>query len=228
MAANSSTSSATLGVIIGNRDFFPDVLVGEARKDIVNLFEQLAIKPIMLTPEGQVKVLDFGVAKLTERPGSGAAGGLGAALAALGAELVPGAAYVLEAVGFRERAAAADLVVTGEGTVDRTTFGGKAPGEGGSVLLRMPAELKDKLREPADLKGRTVAVVSRGAILVYELIKVLEAGGLTLADINLKYIPFGQMATDMEAGTVSQPLIQIRASAHTLPALAVFLQHLPL
>lgn len=62
-------------------------------------------------------------------PGSGAAGGLGAALASLGAELVPGAAYVLEAVGFRERAAAADLVVTGEGTVDRTTFGGKAPGE---------------------------------------------------------------------------------------------------
>jgi glycerate kinase len=62
-------------------------------------------------------------------PGAGAAGGLGAALASLGAELVPGAAYVLEAVGFRERAAGADLVVTGEGTVDRTTFEGKAPGE---------------------------------------------------------------------------------------------------
>jgi glycerate kinase len=62
-------------------------------------------------------------------PGAGAAGGLGAALASLGAELVPGAAYVLDAIGFRERAAAADLVVTGEGTVDRTTFEGKAPGE---------------------------------------------------------------------------------------------------
>ena len=62
-------------------------------------------------------------------PGSGAAGGLGAALASLGAELVPGASYVLEAVGFREQAAASDLVVTGEGAVDRTTFEGKAPGE---------------------------------------------------------------------------------------------------
>jgi len=62
-------------------------------------------------------------------PGSGAAGGLGAALATLGAKLVPGAAYVLEAIGFRERAAAADLVVTGEGTVDLTTYEGKAPGE---------------------------------------------------------------------------------------------------
>src|SRR5438094_3026158 len=44
-------NSTTLGVIIGNRDFFPDVLVGEARKDFVKLFEQLAIKPIMLSPE---------------------------------------------------------------------------------------------------------------------------------------------------------------------------------
>jgi len=62
-------------------------------------------------------------------PGSGAAGGLGAALASLGAELVPGAQFLFELTGFRERVARADLVVTGEGTVDRTTFEGKAPGE---------------------------------------------------------------------------------------------------
>jgi glycerate kinase len=70
-------------------------------------------------------------------PGGGAAGGFGAALASLGAELVPGAAYVLETVGFHEHAAQADLVVTGEGTVDRTTFDGKAPGE----AVRACAEL---------------------------------------------------------------------------------------
>jgi len=66
---------------------------------------------------------------LVKLQGGGAAGGLGAALASLGGQLVPGAAYVLEAIGFRERAECADLVVTGEGTVDRTTFDGKAPGE---------------------------------------------------------------------------------------------------
>lgn len=76
----------------------------------------------------------FPLAKL---PGGGAAGGLGAALAALGAELVPGAAYVLDAIGFREHAARAELVVTGEGTVDRTSFEGKAPGE----AVRVCAEL---------------------------------------------------------------------------------------
>jgi len=39
---------ASLGVIIGNRDFFPDRLVAEARVDILALFEKLNLKPIML------------------------------------------------------------------------------------------------------------------------------------------------------------------------------------
>jgi glycerate kinase len=61
--------------------------------------------------------------------GAGAAGGLGAALAALGAELVPGAEAVLDLLGFDERLPGHDLVVTGEGEVDETTGTGKAPGE---------------------------------------------------------------------------------------------------
>ena len=64
-----------------------------------------------------------------ELPGSGAAGGLGAALAALGADLVPGAAAVLDLIGFDERLRECDLVVTGEGQVDETTAEGKAPAE---------------------------------------------------------------------------------------------------
>jgi glycerate kinase len=58
-------------------------------------------------------------------PGSGAAGGLGAALASLGAELVPGAEAVLDLLAFDPRPY--DLVVTGEGQVDQTTWEGKAP-----------------------------------------------------------------------------------------------------
>ena len=61
-------------------------------------------------------------------PGAGAAGGLGAALASLGAELVPGAELVLERTGFRQRLDGVALAVTGEGQVDRTTLEGKAPG----------------------------------------------------------------------------------------------------
>jgi glycerate 2-kinase len=60
-------------------------------------------------------------------PGCGAAGGLGAAFASLGAELLAGAAAVLDFVGFDP--ARFDLVVTGEGRVDATTSEGKAPVE---------------------------------------------------------------------------------------------------
>jgi glycerate kinase len=66
------------------------------------------------------------LAPFAELPGAGAAGGLGAALAALGAELVRGAELVLDTVGLDP--AGYDLVVTGEGTVDATTVRGKAPG----------------------------------------------------------------------------------------------------
>jgi L-fucose isomerase-like protein len=39
---------ATLGVILGNRDFFPDRLVSEARRDLMALFQDLNIQPVML------------------------------------------------------------------------------------------------------------------------------------------------------------------------------------
>ena len=62
-------------------------------------------------------------------PGGGAAGGLGAGLVAfLGARLRSGTSLVLESVGFAERLANADLVVTGEGAVDASSFTGKVVG----------------------------------------------------------------------------------------------------
>ena len=41
----------SIGVIIGNRDFFPDKLVGECRADLLQVFEVAGIKPIMLQEE---------------------------------------------------------------------------------------------------------------------------------------------------------------------------------
>ena len=40
---------STLGVIIGNRDFFPDKLVAEARTEILDLFKKLNITPVLLS-----------------------------------------------------------------------------------------------------------------------------------------------------------------------------------
>jgi glycerate kinase len=72
-----------------------------------------------------------------ELPGAGAGGGLGAAFAALGAKLVAGAEHVLGLTRFDARAAGAEFVVTGEGTVDATTLEGKGPG----AVQRRCAEL---------------------------------------------------------------------------------------
>ena len=79
---------------------------------------------------------DESLAPYADLPGSGAGGGLGAALASLGAELLPGAATILDLLGFDPRGY--DLVVTGEGRVDATTAEGKAPAE---VVRRCAAAL---------------------------------------------------------------------------------------
>jgi glycerate kinase len=60
---------------------------------------------------------------------TGCAGGLSGGLWAHGARLRPGAAFVLDAVGFDRRLALADAVVSGEGRVDSQSLGGKVVGE---------------------------------------------------------------------------------------------------
>ena len=81
------------------------------------------------TPE-QVRLLRERLEKLVvpDLPGSGAAGGLAGGLAAIGARLLPGFDLVADRVGLDERLAEADLVVTGEGLVDATSFTGKVVG----------------------------------------------------------------------------------------------------
>ena len=64
----------------------------------------------------------------SQAPGSGAAGGVGfAARAVLAAQSRPGIGLVLELAGFDAALAGADLVITGEGSLDRQSLAGKAP-----------------------------------------------------------------------------------------------------
>lgn len=69
-----------------------------------------------------------GHAAVADAPGAGAAGGLGFALLAFaGAELVPGIELVCDTVGFHDTVAGADLVLSGEGSIDAQTLSGKTP-----------------------------------------------------------------------------------------------------
>ena len=70
---------------------------------------------------------DYGI-NVARIPGSGAAGGLAGGLAALGAKLIPGFDIVAEENGFDEAVKEHDLVITGEGLLDDTSFDGKVVG----------------------------------------------------------------------------------------------------
>ena len=70
---------------------------------------------------------DYGI-NVARMPGSGAAGGLAGGLAALGAKLIPGFDIVAEENGFDEAVKEHDIVITGEGLLDDTSFDGKVVG----------------------------------------------------------------------------------------------------
>ena len=62
---------------------------------------------------------------------------------------------------------------------------------GHNLMLR--PDLKDKITRIRDLKGKTVATNGPGSVSTYEIGKVLETDGLTIADVDLKVLPFPQM-----------------------------------
>lgn len=67
-------------------------------------------------------------AECARAPGAGAAGGVGyGALVGLAADFRPGIDVMLEVLGFESALARADLVITGEGSLDDQTLRGKAP-----------------------------------------------------------------------------------------------------
>jgi glycerate kinase len=100
---------------------------------------------------------------LRHAPGSGAAGGLGAGLVAfLGAHIRPGFDVVAGAVGLPGRLERADVVVTGEGTYDRSTERGKTPG--GVLGLAREARCRSVL-----ICGQVEDGAAPDADLVYDL-----------------------------------------------------------
>jgi glycerate kinase len=94
--------------------------------------------------------------------GSGSAGGLAGGLAAIGANLVPGFDLVAERLALAERIAGADLVVTGEGHLDRQSFSGKVVG-GVARLARAAGVPRLVIAggADADVQDRCVSLLER-------------------------------------------------------------------
>lgn len=147
----------------------------------------------------QVRQLEEGLARLADLirrelgrevawiPGGGAAGGLGAAAVAfLGGELVSGSDRVLEALRFDAHLAEADILITGEGAVDRQSVMGKVVGKvvergrglGLSVLViagRIDAELPEGVFG-VDSGGRRLDADGLADLAAAGLARLLEEG----------------------------------------------------
>jgi NitT/TauT family transport system substrate-binding protein len=63
---------------------------------------------------------------------------------------------------------------------------------GHNLMLR--PDLKDQITDVKQLKGKVVATNGTGSVSTYEIGKVLETGGLTINDVDLKVLPFTQYA----------------------------------
>lgn len=89
--------------------------------------EQLEILERCLSRLAEIAALTFGCDR-RDNPGAGAAGGLGFGLLTFcNAHIRSGFDVVAEAIHLRERISRVDIVITGEGKLDRQTLAGKGP-----------------------------------------------------------------------------------------------------
>lgn len=102
--------------------------------------------------------------KLSKLKGAGAAGGIALPLVAFfGAEIVPGADFILKKLNFEEHIKWADLVITGEGKIDAQTLGDKAP-----VVVARSAQKQNK---PAIAIGGSIDYeASKGFDAIFSII----------------------------------------------------------
>jgi len=63
---------------------------------------------------------------------------------------------------------------------------------GHNLMLR--PDLKGQITRLSQLKGKVVATNGQGAVSTYEVGKMLETDGITIADVDVKVLPFPQMA----------------------------------
>jgi glycerate kinase len=107
---------------------------------------------------------DHGV-DVSSLPGSGAAGGLAGALAALGATLTPGFDIVADEVGFYDAVREHDIVITGEGLLDDTSFEGKVVGNvfntathEGKSTLAIVGDIDENITDATARELRTISL----------------------------------------------------------------------
>ena len=73
--------------------------------------------------------------------------------------------------------------------------------------LMLRPDLKDKIKDLKDLKGKVIASNGAGSITTYEVGKMLERVGLTIRDVEIKVLPFPQFAVAFENKAIDGALV---------------------
>jgi NitT/TauT family transport system substrate-binding protein len=110
----------------------------------------------------------------------------------VGAGAVSAAFFNAVAAGQKVRLAADKGHVAGRGTA-------------GSVIVRK--DLAGVIKSPADLKGRTVSSISRGALGHYLLYRLMARVGLTLDHVTVVTMPFAASIAALEAGSLDATIL---------------------
>ncbi|WP_226831242.1 MULTISPECIES: glycerate kinase [unclassified Brevibacterium] len=160
-----------------------------------------------------VSVLDSGLAHLAEvlagseseasslalTPGFGAAGGIPLALTTLlGAEVVPGSTMVAEAVGLTEALAKADIVLTGEGSFDSQSLGGKVVAA---------------VRDHAPASARIIVVAGRVALSPAECREAGITAALSIAPGPAELAELSDHAEELIEATAAHACALVHAGA---------------
>src|SRR5262245_17428962 len=72
--------------------------------------------------------------------------------------------------------------------------------------LMIRTDLKDQIKSIKDLKGKVIASNGPGSISTYEIDKILQKGGIGLADVEIKVLPFTQMGLALNNKAVDAAL----------------------
>ncbi len=71
-----------------------------------------------------------------------------------------------------------------------------------TVLLSKAAADSGEVRDVRDLRGKAIGLLGPGALSEYQWARVLARGGLTLADVQPKYMSFPEMTTALGTGAI--------------------------
>jgi glycerate kinase len=143
----------------------------------------------------QVKILEqfllhwsrFAKIQTKNKPGSGAAGALAYGLSAfLGARLVKGCSFIFQSLNWKKFVTKSNIIITGEGRLDKTSFSGKVIGE----VLRQRHKAKvfvicgtSPLSESYREKKNIIGAIELGAAGIYYPQKKLTTASQKLIEI---------------------------------------------